>query len=219
MKTVMNGWPESKQKLNSDLSPYWNIRDDINISDGLLLKGEKSITPLSLRPEMLKRIHLSHMGIKKSLSRARELLYWPGMSQKIKDLVEQCEFCNRYRNKQTKPLLHHKVPNRPWQKVTTDLFYMNGDSYLILVDYFSKFFEVSMLQDAKSLTVMKCLRQNFARHGIPVEPISYNGPEYSSYELLAFAKDFGFKHIISSPRYPQSNGLAERTIQTAKKLL
>lgn len=142
------------------------------------------------------------------------------MSQQIKDLVEQCEICNRHRNKQTKqPLLQHEVPNRPWQTVATDLFYMNGDSYLILVDYFSKFFEVSMLQDAKRLTVMKCLRQNFARHGIPEELISDNGPEYSSYEFQAFAKEFGFKHITSSPRYPQSNGLAERTVQTAKTLL
>ena len=60
---------------------------------------------------MLKRIHLSHMGIEKSLSRTRELLYRPGMSQQIKDLVEQCDICNRHRNKQTnKPLLQHEVP-------------------------------------------------------------------------------------------------------------
>ncbi|XP_062595838.1 uncharacterized protein K02A2.6-like [Saccostrea cucullata] len=76
-----------------------------------------------------------------------------------------------------------------------------------------------MLQDTKSLTVIKCLRQNFARYGIPETLISDNGPEYSSCEFQAFASDFGFKHITSSPRYPQSNGLAERTVQTAKKLL
>ena len=46
IKTIINGWPESKHKLDSDLSPYWNIRDEINISDGLLLKGERIITPL-----------------------------------------------------------------------------------------------------------------------------------------------------------------------------
>lgn len=92
MKTVINGWPESKQKLDSDLSPYWNIRDDINIYDGLLFKGERIITPLSLGPEMLKRIHLSHMGIEKSLSRAREVLYWPGMSHKLKTLSNNVKF-------------------------------------------------------------------------------------------------------------------------------
>ena len=46
MKTVIKGWPESKHKLDSDLSPYWNIRDEINISDGILFKGERIITPI-----------------------------------------------------------------------------------------------------------------------------------------------------------------------------
>ena len=137
----------------------------------------------------LKRIFLRHMGIEKSLSRARELLYWPEMSQQIKELVEQCDICNRHRNKQTKqPLLQHEVPKRPWQKLATDLFYMNGDSYILLVDYYSKFFEVSMLNDTKSLTVIKGLRQIFARHGIPEELVSVNGPEYSSYKFQAFAR-------------------------------
>ena len=42
---------------------------------------------------------------------------------------------------------------------------MNGDSYLIHLDCFSKFFEVLMLQDT-SFTVIKCLRQIVAIHGI-----------------------------------------------------
>ena len=165
------------------------ISDEINISDGLLFKGERIITALYLRPKMLKRIHLSHMGIEKSLNRVRELLYWPGMRQQIKDQAEQCDICNRHRNKQTKqPPLQHEVPKRPWQKLATDLFCMNGHSYILQVDYYSKFFEVSMLKDIKSLTVIKCLRQNFARHGIPEKLVSVNGPEYSSYKFQAFAR-------------------------------
>ena len=77
----------------------------------------------------------------------------------------------------------------------TDSFYMNGDSYLLLVVYYSKFFEVSVIKDTKSLTVIKCLRQNFARHAIPEELISDNGPEFSSYEFQDFAREFSFKHL------------------------
>ena len=117
------------------------------------------------------------MGIEKSLSRAQELLYWPGMSPQIKGIVEQWDICIRYRNEQTKQsLLQHEKPKRPWQKLATDLFYMNGDSHILLVE----FFEVSMLKDTKSLKVMKCLRQNFARNGIPKELISDNGPGHAS---------------------------------------
>ena len=63
------------------------------------------------------------------------------------------------------------------------------------------------------------LKAIFARHGIPETVISDNGPQYSSAEFAKFAEDWGFTHITSSPKYPQSNGEAERMVQTTKNLL
>ena len=66
--------------------------------------------------------HLSDSGDLKILSRSRELLYWPGMSQQIKDLAQQCDICNRHRNKQTKqPFQQHIVPKRQRQKLATEV--------------------------------------------------------------------------------------------------
>ena len=59
----------------------------------------------------------------------------------------------------------------------------------------------------------------FALHGITEVVISDNGPQYKSKEYDNFAKTWGFQHKTSSPTYPQSNGLAERTVQTVKNLL
>ncbi|XP_056155207.1 receptor-type tyrosine-protein phosphatase N2 [Lampris incognitus] len=57
-----------------------------------------------------------------------------------------------------------------------------------------------------------------ARHGIP-DVISDNGPCHASAEFKDFAESWEFRHIMSSPGHAQSNGQAERTVQTIKNLL
>ena len=49
--------------------------------------------------------------------------------------------------------------------------------------------------------------------------MSDNGPQYSSEAYAAFARQFQFEHVTSSPRYPQSNGEAERAVQNGEKPL
>ena len=58
----------------------------------------------------------------------------------------------------------------------------------------------------------------FARHGIP-EVLRSDNSQYVSHEFSEFAKAYGFQHITSSPRFPQSNGEAERMVKTIKGLL
>jgi hypothetical protein len=41
---------------------YWNYRDELSEVDGILLKQDKIIIPLSMRGKMLERIHESHMN-------------------------------------------------------------------------------------------------------------------------------------------------------------
>ena len=59
----------------------------------------------------------------------------------------------------------------------------------------------------------------FARHSIPETVVSDNGPQYSSEIFSQFANEYGFRHITSSPHYPQANGEAERAVKTIKCLL
>ena len=88
--------------------------------------------------------------------------------------------------------------------------------YLIVIDYYSRCVE----KTTRSSEVIKALKSIFARHGIPEQVMrSYNGPQYDSAEFSHFAKQWGFKHVTSSPRFPQSNGEVERGIRTVKNLL
>jgi len=59
----------------------------------------------------------------------------------------------------------------------------------------------------------------FARYGIPKLLYSDGGPQYSSNAFKKFSRDWEFEHRMSSPEYPQSNGMAERSIQTVKRML
>ena len=117
------------------------------------------------------------------------------------------------------PLISTVLPKFPWQVVGTDLFELNKDNYVLVVDYFSRFHEVVKLTSTTSANVISALKSVFSRRGIPEIVRSDNGPQYASAEFSTFASSYGFQHITSSPRYPQSNRLAERCVQTVKNLI
>ena len=117
------------------------------------------------------------------------------------------------------PLISSKLPKHPWKRIATDLFELNKQPYLLLVDYYSRFPEVIKLNSTTSTSVITAMKSVFSRYGIPHTVISDNGPQYDSVEIKQFASTYGFNHITSSPYYPQSNGLAERMVKTIKSLL
>ena len=114
------------------------------------------------------------------------------------------------------PLLITPLPDYPWQMIGTDLFELSGEHYLLVVDYFSRYPEIAKLASTTSAPLITSLKLIFARHGIPEIVPSDNGPPQ---EFSTFAKLYGFRHTTSSPRYPQSNGQAERTVKTVKQML
>ena len=99
----------------------------------------------------------------------------------------------------------------------TDLFELQGTKYLLVVDYISRYPEVTKLSSTTSRSIITALKCIFSRHGIPSILMSDNGPQFSSNEMMEFT--YAFTHVTSSPRYPQSNGLAEKTVKTVKEMV
>ena len=143
------------------------------------------------------------------------------MSNEIKDLVSNCTTCLKYQSAQPRePLIPYEVPELPWQRIAADLFQLGKDHYLLVIDYFSKYVELARLEDSTSShEVIVHLKSIMARHGIPEELVSDNGPQFTSNRFAAFAKQWEFSHNTSSPKFPSSNGQAERAIQTVKNVL
>ena len=168
----------------------------------------------------MKRVHNAHLGVNGCLNRARECLYWPGMSGDIKNFVSTCEVCREYERSQTKETLRsHEIPSRPWQRVAADLFEHGGRTYLVTTDYFSDFFELDHLRSTTSTSVIKKLKAHFSRHGIPEQLVTDNGSQFVSREFVKFAKEWDFEHFTNSPRHSQANGKAESAVKEAKKII
>ena len=92
-------------------------------------------------------------------------------------------------------------------------------SYLLVVDYYSRWVEVKRLHNQLAATVISALKEVFATHGIPDLVISDNGPQFACELFQQFATIYGFTHVTSSPRYPRANGEAERAVGTVKEIL
>ncbi|KAK7098352.1 uncharacterized protein [Littorina saxatilis] len=177
--------------------------------------------PESQREDIMEQLHYGHQGIEKTRLRARESVFWPGINKDIEQRTKSCPICQEHKPSQSpESLMPHEVPSRPWETLGTDLFRLHGYEYLLLTDYYSKYFIVRKLAgDATSNTVIRALKQMFSEHGIPSKLISDNGPQFSSDAFVTFAREWAFDHITSSPRYPRSNGMSERHVQTVKDAL
>ena len=162
---IKSGWPETKSQAPVNTQEYWHIRDELSEIDGIIFKGDRIVVPPSQRKEMLERIHQGHMGIEKSKRGARDVLYWPGMNSQISDMIAKCSICLEHRRENTKkPIIPFRIPSHPWEVVATDLFMLDNSDYLVIVDYHSRFFEVTKLQDTKIPTVITHVKSIIARH-------------------------------------------------------
>ncbi|KAL0175066.1 hypothetical protein M9458_031034, partial [Cirrhinus mrigala] len=164
------------------------------------------------RAEILERIHHGHMGLTKSRERYRDAVWWPHISKAVKEKVQRP-------SQPREPLITTPLPELPWQKLAADLCELNGKTYLIVTDYYSRWLEILSLPKASSEGVIQKLVSIIARFGILEQIVTDNGPQFRSQVFTDFIKAYEIIHITSSPYYPQANGMAERAVKTAKTIL
>ena len=139
---------------------------------------------------------------------------------RTEDFISSCAVCKSYQSIQQKePMISHEIPARSWEKVGCDVFDFEDKHYLVCVDYYSDFFELDRIFDMKGKEVITKLKSQFARHGIPIQVFSDNGPPFNSKEFQAFASAYEFEHLTSSPRYPKSNGKVENAVKIALSIM
>ena len=95
---VVEGWPADPSDVPTDLREFTTFADELCVSDGLIFKGQRVVVPRGARDDILQRIHSSHIGINGCIRRAREAVFFPGITKAIKDLVARCEVCETYQH-------------------------------------------------------------------------------------------------------------------------
>ena len=217
---IMNGWPKRTEDVPDEIKPYWSYKEEMSVINGVMFKGERLIIRTSMRKDVLKLLHQPHMEIEKTKWRARATIFWPSINTQIEDMIKSCDICQHNKKAQQKEtMIATEVPDYLFQMIGTDLFHWNGQDFLLVVDYYSQYWDIEKLYNIESETVIKKLKHMFSRFGIPEIIRSDNGPQYASKSFRKFTKDWGIDHVTSSPLYPRSNGMAERMVQTVKQIL
>ena len=115
------GWPEIKQQVPHSIQQYWDTRHELAFLDGVIYRGMRIIIPPSMRPAMLAVVHGTHLGIVKCKQRAREALYWPGMSAQIEERIVLS--AHDYSPAQQKePLIPSPISDLLWAMAASDIF-------------------------------------------------------------------------------------------------
>ena len=220
-RTIQEDWQDNKSSLPPLIVPcYFSIRDELAVTGGLVFRGERLVIPKSMRSEIKNDIHSGHQGVESCLRLAREHVFWPGMNKELKGWIQTCETCREFEQTHCKEtLMSHDIPERAWEKIAADLFTFKNKEYLITVCYKSNFWELDRLYDTKSSTIIKKLKANLARYGIPKQLVSDNGPQFDSNEFKTFTKSWGIEHTTTSPHHSKANGKVESAVKTAKRML
>ena len=207
--------------VHPEVKPYLKLRDSMTADAGLALLGHRVVVPRECRKLILQRLHSSHQGIERTLRRARQSVFWPGITSDVKSTVEACEACQLHKPSLPKETLKSDpMPTRVFEEVAADFFEIKGSHYLVIVDRLSGWPQVypfSAPPTAKSLIAKLIL--HFTQVGVPVCLRSDGGLQFAAEETRVFTSSWGIRHVLSSPHFPQSNGLAESAVKSVKALL
>lgn len=211
--------PESYSDWPDNLSTFYRYRDHLYTIDGVLMYKDRVVIPPPLRQDCLRALHSAHQGTSMMTARAKQSIFWPGISNDIATTRSRCEACNRIAPSQpSAPPAPRMDPLYPFQCICSDYFHYKGHNYLIIVDRYSNWPIVERATDGAS-GLIACLRRVFSTYGIADELSSDGGPEFTATQTQTFLQQWGTHHRLSSTAHPHSNCRAEVGVKTIKRLI
>ena len=187
----------------------------------MLLLGLRVVVPPLLQSKILALLHESHPGCTRCKQLAQSYVLMPGIDADIERVVQSCQSCAEQRREANTPVLGR------WEYPSTALHRMHidhagpflGHYWLVWVDEYSNFGCVHRVSGHDASRSVNKLREVFAYFGLPNQIVSDNGPAFIGDEFQQFMRTNGVQHIRSAPFHSQTNGEAERFVQTFKRAM
>ena len=159
------------------------------IENGIILKGFRIVMPAKKCEAVLKIIHKGHLGLNKCRLHGKETVYERGLNYQLEKLILNCKLSQEYSQSKYKQKpsmsLGQEIPLYPLSKLVTNLFHFEGASYLLIVDYASRFLVISKLSSLTGQHVVNQCKLIFSEYGWPETLISDNGPRYTADALTS----------------------------------
>ncbi|XP_059351622.1 uncharacterized protein K02A2.6-like [Daphnia carinata] len=195
------------------------IERDVNAN--CLFFGHRIVIPQVLQHRVLTMLHEGHPGSTRMKVLARSYVYWHNIDQDIVDLVGRCTRCQESaKNSVKNELSSWPKTTSPWQRIHIDFAGpLKGKMFLVVVDAFSKWPEIIEMTSATTEATILQLRKIFAQFGYPNPLISDNGTQFTAAVFQEFCEKHNIQHVRSPPFHSQSNGQAERFVDTFKRAL
>ena len=200
------------------MQPYLRRKNELTVQNGCILYGIRVVIPPKFQSRMLQLLHETHPSKVRMKALARAHMWWPNLDKQIESVSDSCKPCAEMAKDPAKSSHHRwEFPERPWQHLHIDyagpfLDYM----WLIIVDAHSKWPIVIPTKDTTAENTIEMLLDTFATHGLCEQIVSDNGSQFTSESFKQFCETRGIQHILTAPYHPQSNGEAERFVQTFK---
>lgn len=223
---IRNGWPATNKQLQNsncltELQQFFNRRESLWLINDNIMYGERLVIPTGFHKRVLRQLHRGHPGIQRMKAVARSYVYWPNIDQDIEFYVKQCHNCaNAARAPVKNTLQSWSYPAAPMERIHVDIAGPCNDKYyFVIVDAFSKWPEIFQTSRITTSEIIEKLNSVFARYGNPKHIVSDNGTQFTSAEFTNFLQSRGINHYRTAPYHPQSNGQAERFVDTLKRAL
>ena len=218
-KVIENVKRNNWLKSDNETRPYYNVRNELSVKQGLLLKQNCIVIPTKLKSVILQKIHPPHQGIVKTKALVREKVWWPTVNKDIETRVS-CQVTDN-RTAPPEPIHMTETPLKPWMLLATDLKgpVITGEHILVVIDYMSRYPVVEVLDTITSQDMIRSFRKIFAAYGYPETITVDNGKQFNSAEFRDFMHQHNIKLRPVTPYWPSANGEVERFNRTIGKVI